>query len=253
MARINIDDSIYSDPRFIRLVILCNGNMDQAVGQLVRAWSLAQKWYLKSPDSFIPLHEWNARSIPMNIVTAGLAEIVNDRVRVMGSDDQFRWLIQKSNAGKSNRDIKGKSRQRPLTGDVKRRPLPLSLSLSLIQNTNTIEHFVFDFESLYRKYPRKKGKSSGIKKLAKEIKTKEDYNLLAAAIESYANDCIKNKTEEKYIKHFSTFVGCWRDWMPEGPREIESESRATQIENRARVSLEEYRAKKQEMLDAYPK
>lgn len=114
MARINVEDSIYRDPRFLQLAMKLGGDMDRALGGLVRAWDLAQRWYLRTPDKMIPLSEWNDRQIPQAIVEVGLAEIIQDRVRVKGSDEQFRWLIQKSEAGRKN---KGKSRERILADD----------------------------------------------------------------------------------------------------------------------------------------
>lgn len=76
----------------------------------------------------------------------------------------------------------------------------------------------FDFEILYQNYPRKIGKAKGIATLVKTIKSQSDYEALARAIENYAKDIKKKQTEEKYIKHFSTFIGskenqAWRDYV----------------------------------------
>lgn len=79
-------------------------------------------------------------------------------------------------------------------------------------NTNNTEHIFLDFESAYFLYPLKKGKSKGIKKISKEIKTQEDLDLFVVAIENYKKDLAKNKTDLKYVKHFSTFCAEWQDW-----------------------------------------
>lgn len=76
----------------------------------------------------------------------------------------------------------------------------------------------FDFEVLYKKYPRKLGKASGMQRLAKMVKTPEDYQALDQAIQNYAKHCAQKGTEEKFIKHFDSFVGTvdkqhWRDWV----------------------------------------
>jgi hypothetical protein len=71
----------------------------------------------------------------------------------------------------------------------------------------------FDFEILYNQYPRKQGKSQGIKKLQSSIKSQEDFNKLKMAIEKYSEHCKTNATEKKFIKHFSSFVSEWRDWL----------------------------------------
>ena len=72
---------------------------------------------------------------------------------------------------------------------------------------------VFDFDSLYKKYPRKEGKSRGMITCKSQIKTLEDFNLLSNAIDRYAEHCSKSGTEGKYIKHFSSFMSSWRDWL----------------------------------------
>lgn len=75
-----------------------------------------------------------------------------------------------------------------------------------------------DFESLYQSYPLKKGKSQGIEKLKKLIKSGDDFNAFAKAIQNYTRDIQLRGTEAKYIKHFSSFVGTekiqpWKDWL----------------------------------------
>lgn len=70
-----------------------------------------------------------------------------------------------------------------------------------------------DLETLYQSYPLKKGKSEGLSRLTKEIKTWDQYSDLGRAIDAYKADLARNKTEAKFIKHFSTFVSSWRDWL----------------------------------------
>lgn len=93
----------------------------------------------------------------------------------------------------------------PVTGDAP--PPPLSSN-----NKKRVMNYFEQIFELYKKYPRKMGKSIGIKRLVKEIKTDEDLDQLSGAIDNYMNHCLVNKTEEQYIKHFSTFAACWRDW-----------------------------------------
>lgn len=80
---------------------------------------------------------------------------------------------------------------------------------------------VFDFESLYEKFPRKIGKASGIQICKRKIKTQDQYDSLNQAILNYAAHCQRSNTESKYIKHFSTFMNCWEDWL-EVPLEKQS-------------------------------
>jgi hypothetical protein len=73
----------------------------------------------------------------------------------------------------------------------------------------------FDFESAYNRFPRKEGKSKGIKKLQTEIKTQEDFDRLVTAIENYAAS--RRGQDQTFTKHFSTFVSEWRDWIDYKP------------------------------------
>ena len=73
----------------------------------------------------------------------------------------------------------------------------------------------FDLESAYRRYPRKEGKSKGLKKLRGEIKTAEDFERLIVAIENYAVS--RRHQEAQFTKHFSTFASEWRDWIDYKP------------------------------------
>lgn len=67
----------------------------------------------------------------------------------------------------------------------------------------------FDFDSLYRKFPRKEGKSRGLAICRREIKTESDFADLDRAIMNYA----RIKKGDEFLKHFSTFMGEWRDWL----------------------------------------
>jgi hypothetical protein len=73
----------------------------------------------------------------------------------------------------------------------------------------------FDFESLYRKYPKKVGKTDGFARLKVQIKTQADYDAFSLAIDRYVADC---KKTERILKDFSTFVSpndkqSWREWL----------------------------------------
>lgn len=72
---------------------------------------------------------------------------------------------------------------------------------------------VFDFDALYKKYPRKEGKQKGLLTCKAQIKTLEDYECLDLAIGRYVAHIAKNATEPRFIKQFSTFMTSWRDWL----------------------------------------
>jgi len=78
----------------------------------------------------------------------------------------------------------------------------------------------FDLEEIYRPYPRKsEGKSKGLERLAKDIRTTADFEACVAAAKNYAAS--RAGEDPTYTKHFKTWVGEWRDWIdwsPAAPR-----------------------------------
>ena len=150
MARINIEDSIFKDVRFNDLCIKTQ-SIDAALGGLVRAWSLAQTWYL-SDDRMIPVSEWKKQRINDQIIEVGLAEIIGDKIKVDGSDEQFSWLIHRQQAGKkgglskSEKASNAIKQETTMTGDNESKrevagasgskPLTLSHTLNSDSNSN---------------------------------------------------------------------------------------------------------------------
>lgn len=95
-----------------------------------------------------------------------------------------------------------------------------SISISTSKsNINSDENFkkVTDeqLEALYKKYPRKSGKTDGIAKARKDIRSEQDLFNLEAAIDKYTQVLTRDKTDPKFIRHFSTFMTSWRDWLDE--------------------------------------
>jgi hypothetical protein len=70
----------------------------------------------------------------------------------------------------------------------------------------------FDFEAVYRDYPRHEGKKKGLLLCEREVRTPADFEDLVRAVANY-----KAIASPGYEKHFSTFMGCWRDYV-EAPK-----------------------------------
>lgn len=116
MARINVESELFIDPRFARLVVLCDANLDTALGSLIRAWTLAQKWFV-TPSKRIPEREWLKHKINPAILEAGLAILEDGFIYVCGSEEQFGWLEKAKENGRKGglktAENKGKSLQPP--------------------------------------------------------------------------------------------------------------------------------------------
>lgn len=86
----------------------------------------------------------------------------------------------------------------------------------------------FDFETLYKNYPRREGKTGGIKIAKREIKSPEDFEALSKAIDRYRK--VKSGSEPQYILLFSTFMGSWRDWLdPDAGKVVVTKPQAQQV------------------------
>lgn len=63
------------------------------------------------------------------------------------------------------------------------------------------------FERIWKAYPRKKEKAAAYKAFKARLSDGFSEDELEKAVKYYAEECKKNKTEEKYIKHGATFFG----------------------------------------------
>ncbi len=70
-------------------------------------------------------------------------------------------------------------------------------------------------ELAYRHYPRKLGKAKGMKIAWRDVKTQGDAEDLTTAIINYRKYLVANRVSSEFIKHFSTFMASWRDWLDE--------------------------------------
>lgn len=90
--------------------------------------------------------------------------------------------------------------------------------VAILQPTESISDmkFVMDdelLEDLYTIYPRKIGRKAGLAKLKKDIKSSQDYANFGEAVENYKDYIARTRTDAKFVKHFSTFVNNWQDWI----------------------------------------
>lgn len=203
MARINIEDSLFKDSRWVNL-LLKTGCRFKAMGLLANAWILAQEHWLKYGN--IPKKAWpNELNI---LIEVELASITPDgNIYVKGSKRAFSWLIQKSQAGQVLSESKltqlNKARnsrkkvertlngvERDLNGTEALTPTPThSLTLTqshpkiskglkkpLLSPNNFISVYCEKFKERYGTNPIINGKESGIaKRLANSI-DEESFN-----------------------------------------------------------------------------
>lgn len=255
MARISIDTKLFTDKRFIALSVKLQ-SATMAIGALVEAWIVAQEFW-KIAQNGIPKPEWKKRLLNDEIIACGLAEDTGEFIKICGSEEHFSWLLQRINAGRKG----GLAGKRSVTGNQKGIPeadakQALSKakpsSIPILTNTNlnpcspdgslnlglTGDRRVFDFDIPYRAYPKKIGKKKGIDVCKRQIKTEEDFKALCQSVQKYAKYCAGK--DPQYIKHFSTFMGEWRDWLdPETGRTVFTTGGVSSQDERERAENEE--------------
>lgn len=67
--------------------------------------------------------------------------------------------------------------------------------------------YEINFEKIWEQYPRKINKGGAYKAYQARLNAGYSEEELMQAVNNYAAECKKNKTEQKYIKHGSTFFG----------------------------------------------
>lgn len=105
MARLNVEDAFFSDPRF-RLLVKLVGDEDKAAGLCLRAWFLGQKYWSKAHKT-IPDTVWKAAELEP-LVAVDLAEKRADGVYVRGSSKQFDWLLGQKRAAAGVKSAKAR-------------------------------------------------------------------------------------------------------------------------------------------------
>ena len=76
---------------------------------------------------------------------------------------------------------------------------------------------IFDFEVIYKEYPRKEGKFKGMEYLKKHIKSAGAYAELATGVKNYAQAMASEGRDKQFILMWSTFCTNrrWQDYLEE--------------------------------------
>lgn len=132
MARINIEDCWWTDPRRKALARKF-GEESQADGCAVNAWRTAQE-YWKHGRILIPSHIWSLLPGAAEMVEIGLAEVRPDGVYVRGSCQYLEWVLERHQAAKKGGERSAKIR-RERTGSA----VPKNAPNSPKQNRSNVE------------------------------------------------------------------------------------------------------------------
>jgi hypothetical protein len=72
----------------------------------------------------------------------------------------------------------------------------------------------FSFETIWKLYPKKLGKTDALRHFKKTVVTEKDFEDIQSAVKNYQAYIRVEKVEEKFVKHGSTWFNTWRDWIP---------------------------------------
>lgn len=216
MARINIEDSLFLDERFIYLASKIG--RFEAGGQFLYATKLAQR-YWKENKSLIPENIFKIAGFSDEIISSGLIEKKEEGYYLKGSEENFAWLLSKiENSKKGGEATKNKYLEKPKESLREPTDSPPTLTPSLTPTKNNI-NTMFDFESIWKKYPKKAGKEKSKKSFHKSVKTEQDYADINKALDNYLKT---RSVREGYIQNGSTWFNDWTGYIePENENFIE--------------------------------
>jgi len=228
---------MWSDPRFLSLSDKIGRRL--AIGTVIDFWRIAQSRWAEG-EKLISESQFKIAGLPEVLFEVELAVRTDHGIYAKGAEKNFGWLSGRALAGRAGGSVRSEKKktaalnreslkreksaiyaQATTSKPTKPQASSSSSSSSSNKNTNTLDQIAqkssrFDrecFEEVYKNYPRKAGKTPGLKKCAKEIKTAKDLEDLSTAINNYSRHCDRMGYQEKYIKHFSSFMSEWRDWI----------------------------------------
>lgn len=271
MARINIEEQWWTDPRREALSKVLGDEL-LADGAVIRLWRLAQEYWKRNSEP-IPNHVFEHVRYRSELVACSLAVVRTEGVFVRGCSEHFAWITkQRENASKAGK--KSAENRKLATGSAQPKPSLNGVSPNDFRTAvrTTLEHdptppnetqpssspsssssykkniYIgqFDLEIPYQIYPRKRGKTPGMKIIRKQIKSQQDFLDFQKAVQNFAHE-MKDK-EPQFIMKFSTFAQEWRDWIQieksqptqiEGPRKKTEEELIAEVLERRKKALAE--------------
>lgn len=231
--RVNVESSALAETRFYKLTEhYFEGSRAEAIGSLVLFWFDSQEREFVSGAkaevvSFMPFSdEENERFFESLLKYGYIKETGLDIYEISGNDKHVEKRkalsqVRRQSAVKANQVRWGNRKTsqtypKPIAKDPVNSVQCSAVQYNSIHKEKSIKS-EFDFEAIYNLYPKKEGKTKGIEFCQKNIKTKEDYDLLLKAVTRYSKNCRTERTEKKFIKLFSSFMSVWKDYAYDDP------------------------------------
>lgn len=242
MARVNIESSALAEGRFNKLAQdYFDGSRVKAIGTLVLFWfdSQERSFVQGTRDEileFLPYfdHQSNLSLFEALLKFGYIKAVDTDLFEISGNKRHVEKLQSLSEARKlsgiKGNDARWKNKRESsqsiangIASDRKGSGQFNAVQCSSIQSNSiqTIKKPLFDFERVYERYPKKLGKKKGVDSCKSQISTQEQYDSLLKAVDRYGEHCRKERIEAKFIKHFSSFMTSWTDWVSPDAGKVE--------------------------------
>lgn len=225
--RINIEDQFWGDVRHVKLCLKLNDE-EKATGSRLIAFHLAQKYWIPNRE-LIPAKEFERIPSHHALIEVGFAEADEQgNIRVKGVEEHFNWWFKCAEGASRGGQASAKARSTHPQGGVNpgstlvNAPTPTPTpTLPLKKNTykavskETAERL----ETIFKNYPQRKGdrgKNKGFEKLARILKSEEDFERFEKAVNNYAAHCEETeKTGTAYVKQLPSFISVWTEYEGE--------------------------------------
>lgn len=195
MARINIEECWWSDPRRSKLIRLLGGDTRKADGLAIETWRLAQEFW-KHDRKLVPLTHFQALEDSQFLIEASLVEVRGDHVYIRGSSQYLEWVKEQresaSLAGRISaqrpRDSKGrllpKVQQESNENPTEPNEVQPSVSGS-VSDSNTNTYSVGEDASASSQLPAKSNQTKDPKTIAKEEAQLKAKSFVASYVSAY--------------------------------------------------------------------
>lgn len=242
MARVNLEARLFGESRLRHLARMLKCFEHQALGIVAFLWHDSQEYQAReaSADEIIQwsriadiqdgeqlqygeIHTTNELVIEALCKCRFIEKTDTDRFVIIGNDKQIEQLRTFNSRAKKGADARWKQNENASSNALAHAKACLtnapiqfnSTQLNSIQtkNRSTAARSDFDFDAVYKSYPRKMGKKKGLAVCRAKIKTPEQYEKLRQAVDRYSAHVKTAGTEPEFIKHFSTFMNSWEDWL----------------------------------------
>jgi len=146
MANIDIKETIFKDPRFMKLTIELQDH-EKAIGSLVYAWMTSFEFW-KNGRKNIPKKVWEERGLNNAIIKTGLARIIDkDFISVCGTEKHHDWIHGRIAAGR-NGGLKslGKKTSKTKQNEANASPFPVPVPVP-IPNPRPTPNFPTEYKN----------------------------------------------------------------------------------------------------------